>query len=197
MSVNQVDLLFDFFHHLTGLERSEYEQFIEITQKVDIAKGELFLSPDDGPNKMGIVLTGCLKSYFLTFEGAHHNRAFLASHDITAALGSVELEYAPDLFVEAITDSSLLRFFYKDLQDLASKSQPIQNLAYKLLELEFIKNEKKEYHFSTKSLDENFKIINSELDKRGLVIKQKDIANYLGITDIAYSRIKKRLSGLN
>lgn len=185
--------LFKFFNSLSFVSSEQFENFWEITNLITLKPGELFISPETQQHKMGVVLSGALKSYFLTHEGNHHIRAFLSKFDISAAFSSAALGYKPDLFVEAINESKLIYFDYEEFKKLSESSSELNALAHKLLEIEFIKNEKKEYCFSTKSIEENFMLINEELSLKKLQIMQKDIANYLGITDIAYSRIKKRI----
>ena len=189
----QKEELFKFFNTFCKLSQTSFELFWSLTKVETLGSGDMFLSPESNKDKIGIVLSGALKSYFLTYEGNHHIRAFLSKFDISAAFSSVQLDYRPNLFVEALADSTLLTFNYTNFQKICESNNELKDLAFKMLEIEFIKNEKKEYYFATKSIDENFKIINQELNAKKLKVMQKDIANYLGITDIAYSRIKKRL----
>lgn len=188
------DKLFKYFNSLSELTQKQFENFLSITHIEHLVAGDLFISPQKNRNKIGIVLCGCLKSYFLTPEGNQHIRAFLSQHDVCAALSSNKLNFFPDLFAESLTDTKILYFDYVDFLKLSVTSMELKDLAYKLLELEFIKNEKKEYNFTTKKIEDNYFIINDEIKAKEINVMQKDIANYLGITDIAYSRIKKRLS---
>lgn len=185
--------LFNYFNSFCNLSDSSFNSFWQITKIESLKSGDMFLTPESNQDKMGIILSGALKSYFLTYEGSHHIRAFLSKFDVSAAFSSIQLEYRPNLFVEAIEESKVLSFNYIDFKNISESVTELKDLSYKMLEIEFIKNEKKEYQFATKSIEDNFRIINQELELKNLKIMQKDIANYLGITDIAYSRIKKRI----
>lgn len=184
--------LYKYFQNICSLKKSSFDQFLKITKLENFQSGEYFISPNTSQDKIGIIINGSVKSYFLTFEGKQHIKSFLSKNDVSAAFKSEELSYNPEIFVEAMEETTLLVFNYIELIKLSKTDIELKELIHKILEIEFIKNEIKEYNFCTKDINENFTLINKYLDEKGIKAKQQDIASYLGITSIAYSRIKKR-----
>lgn len=159
-----------------------------------ISKNEYYLSPGHNSHTIGFTLSGILKSYFNTKDGGIFLKSFITPFEICASFQNPSATYNSEILIQAITDVTVLNFKFQELDILRNKSLNLERMTRKVLELEFWRNEKKEYFFITRSIEENYLEIKKELGNYFSKVKQKEIANYLGITEVALSRIKKRMN---
>lgn len=186
--------IYDYFLSFTNISNSLFDEFYCLTSIKEVKKGDYFLTPLDDQNLMGIVLKGSFKSYYITHEGNEHIKSFMGELDICSSYKSEVIDFKPNVYIQAFEDSVLLTFDYSKVIHFTESVPEFMLLRHKLIELEFTKNEIKDYNFITRTIDENYKIITEYIKKKKIKAKKKDLANYLCVTNIAFSRIQKRNS---
>lgn len=95
--------------------------------------------------------------------------------------------------VEALTDLSLFRMTYQDMQTLYDESPAAERIGRRMLELLYVQRELKELQMHSRTAEDYY----CELVKTNKAfineIPQKHLASYLGIAPESLSRIKKKI----
>lgn len=148
----------------------------------------------DSLTKFVFVKKGLLKAYYLSYEGKEFIKSFIGENEI---MGSVRATYeqCPSPFsLVTLEASELIQFDIDPLREAASAHLEIAKTVVDVLMKLASKKEKREYEFLVMSAEDRytaFKDSNPDLINR---VTQNDIARYLGITPIALSRIRRRLT---
>ncbi|MNI08038.1 hypothetical protein D3C73_610620 [compost metagenome] len=105
------------------------------------------------------------------------------------------LQNAPSFFaIQALMDSQLIVIPYSDFQSLFARHICWERLGRIIVEQLFVKKETRERELLLLSAEARYLLF---LEKYGQVVKhipQYHIASYLGITPVALSRIRKKLT---
>ena len=140
---------------------------------------------------------GLVKFSYTTHDGKEWIKSFVDGRGVFASLSS-QLIDAPSTFSACClerTDVLLCRS--ADLENAYKNDPQLAHALLKMHQMVGLKKELREHAFLCRSAEQryaDFMLENKDLADR---ITQVDMARYLGITPIALSRIKKRLSTPN
>ena len=136
---------------------------------------------------------GLVKLYFNTLEGKEWIKSFIADQGLFGSRSS-QLRGLPSPFSAlCLEDTEIIRFPYDIFEQVCSEDMALARTALRFMQWLGMKKEIREYQLLCLSAEEacgEFMRSNPQLLDR---LTQIDIARYLGITPIAFSRIKKRL----
>ncbi len=148
----------------------------------------------DEDRSLYVVKQGLLKAYYLLEEGKETIKSFLFPGDI---IGSMTAAYSAEqcsFSLICLQDSELIKIPFGKLYETI-QSRPELALSVINLLLNFsMKKERREYELLCLSAEERYQLLLERSPKIAEFVTQNDIARYLGITPVALSRIKKRLS---
>lgn len=140
------------------------------------------------------VNSGLLKSVYITHDGREFIKTFVTTNDFIGSLSSLR-DDAPNTFIlKCIEDSFLTRIKYAALLEASQTNLEFANVIIQMLLNLIIKKEKRAHDFLCLSAEERYIKMRQETPDLLNRIKQTDIAGYLGITPVALSRIKARLT---
>ena len=159
--------------------------------------GNTFVRTGEQATQVGFLLTGSLREYFTTADGADYNKAFLLSGDITGSLYDLLLDQASIATIEAIKPSSLLVANYNAFEKLYDQFDCCQRLGRVIAENLFCHKARREYELLTMDAAQRYACLLSQQPSVEAHVPQYHIASYLGITPVALSRIRKKLKSLN
>ncbi|NOY85649.1 MAG: Crp/Fnr family transcriptional regulator [Nitrospirae bacterium] len=159
-------------------------------------KGETIFRQGETDPHLYFVQKGFLKAYYLTASGKEYVKTFVPENDF---IGSSNVYRYPQtgctFTLVCLEPSRLLRLKYTDLINIVQQT-PESALALINMLIDVIaKKERREFEFLCLSAEERYQQIlknTPELLKRAT---QNDIARYLGITPVALSRIRSRMTG--
>ena len=137
---------------------------------------------------------GLVKLYYVTLDGKEWIKSFIADKGILGSRTSQSLGKASPFSALCLEDTELLSLPYKEFEKICFDDLSYARSIFQFTQWLGVKKELREYQLLCLSAEEayvEFVSANPNLVKR---ITQIDIARYLGITPIALSRIKKRMS---
>ena len=157
-----------------------------------LKKKALFIRPGDPADRFAIVLEGLFRAFRVTARGEETVKAFRAEHGLIGPYAEM-LQGVPSLTaIEALEPSRVLAFRTRDAQALEAGHPCWSMLARRVAEYHFIVKERREQEFLDLSAEERLERFQTEHPHLEGRVPQREIAAYLGITDVALSRIMSR-----
>jgi len=132
--------------------------------------------------------------YYTTPDGSEYNKSFCSGNDFVASYGSLLTGTPASLSIQALTDSKLIVIPYAKFQMLYDRHACWERLGRLLVERLFVKKESRERDFLLLSAEARYLKFMESYGPLAANIPQYHIASYLGITPVALSRIRNRLT---
>ncbi|WP_375742082.1 Crp/Fnr family transcriptional regulator [Corallococcus interemptor] len=184
--------LFERLSTLAPLPPEEWVKAEAVAKEQALEKRELFLRPGDAADRFAVVLQGVFRGVRVSPRGGESIKAFRAEGELIGAYAEM-LQRRPSMTaIEALEPSRVLVFQARDFQTLEQGHVCWERLARRVAEQHFLLKERREQEFLELSAEErlvNFWEEHPHLKGR---IPQRDVAAYLGITEVGLSRIVSR-----
>lgn len=156
-------------------------------------KGETFIFKNKQNKKEYFLLNGICKSYLINPDGEEITLSFFMEQSVLSPNTGRTSNGISNLNFQALTDLNFATVNASEFQQLMQKYPDIRNFGQKVLENELLLKVEKEIGFASLTAKERllkFRERYPQLENR---ISHKDIASYLGITNISLSRLRKDL----
>ena len=191
MDLTQLSLT---LHHFAGLSDEDFAISKNLWQEKSYKKGEVYNSHKSICRHLGFITSGAFRSYTLNEETGEEKNVFLySSNGFVVAFKSFINQIPCDYHTQSLTDSTVIFINIIDLQQLYQKSHAWEKFGRLLAQEAFNLAMSRIEGFIFKSPEERY----LELLSTGREILQRMpqhyIANYLGITPVSLSRIRKRI----
>lgn len=165
--------------------------YLEMKQ---LKKNEFFVKEGKRSFDVGLVLNGMLRQYY-TVEGEEKTTYFYFENHFVSAYISCITGNPSLLTIEALSDVQYISFPYAVLMELFDKSMAWQKFGRLVAEYLAVGLEERMTSLLMLNPEARYlNLLNSNKHKIIVRIPQHYIANYLGITPVSLSRIRKRLS---
>ena len=182
----------DFFRSLLS-----HPKFTGNCRRKRYQKGEHIFTQGEIRREVFCLHHGLVKLYFNTREGKEWIKSFVADRGVFGSR-SGQVEGKPSPFsVSCLEDCEIVVLPYDIFEQICFDDPALARMVFLFNQWLGAKKEKREFQLLCLSAEEAYsEFVNSN---PGLVsrLTQIDISRYLGITPIALSRIKKRLSSEN
>lgn len=173
----------------------DFEQYLrESGEMRALARGEHLFRQGDHNGALYRVSEGFLKAYYVTEDGKEQIKSFIPAGSIIGNLTAAATGSANTFSLMALEDCSLVKFSFEDMFKLGETNLSVAARMNKLLLELAMKKERREYELLCLSAEERYLELTRNMPDLFERVTQQDIALYLGITPVALSRIKKRLS---
>jgi len=178
------------FTRILPLSEKEIQDFTQITREEELFKGQFWIKENKRNERVGFLLNGYLRKYYIGNSGKEITDAFYFSLDFCTELPSIIGNTTPTSYIVAMEETSLITFSYEDFDKLRVKYSRFERIYSKLLELTFLKS----YNRTTSFIQQTPKERYTELLRSSPIILQKatqyHIASYLGISYQHLSRLR-------
>ena len=178
------------FTDILPVSEKEIEDFIQITSEEKLSRGQFWIKENKRNERIGFLLNGYLRKYYIDNYGKEITDAFYFSSDFCTDLPSIIGNTRPSSYIVAMEETSLITFSYADFDKLRIQYPRFERIYSKFLELNFIKF----YNRTTSFIQQSPKERYTELLKANPTILQKTtqyhIASYLGISYQHLSRLR-------
>lgn len=154
--------------------------------------GDLFVSPGMNSQRVGIIIKGLCKTYYILENGKEHISHFGAEGAFIGAYTDMLKKIPVSGFVEALEPCTILVMNYDELLEVTKNSIAWAHLLRKIAEDRYIYRSDKDRQISLKSAKERYQYFietHPYLESR---IHQNQIALYLNITAATLSRLKNQ-----
>lgn len=155
--------------------------------------GDHVIEAGESVSKMGFLVTGLARYYYLTREGKEYNKGFaLPGQPLTSVIALVTDQPSP-FYIQALAPCDCLFMAYEKWVALCEQLPEWALLGKHLLEQLAIKKERREADFLLLSAQERYEKFLIEYQEIADRLPNYHIASYLGITEVGLSRIRRRL----
>ncbi len=180
-----------FLKNISPLTTSEADLLLESWDPVSCQKKEIITREGTYEKYIYFVLEGIQRAYYLK-EDKEITIVFTYYPSFCGNIDSL-LTRTPSLyFIEAITESSLLRRNYKEVEALAARYPGINTLLRKATEAALVGVNRKHYELLALTMEEKFESFYHRSAHLINQIPHKYIASYLGIDPTNFSKILKK-----
>ncbi|MCW3465773.1 Crp/Fnr family transcriptional regulator [Chitinophaga nivalis] len=170
------------------------EKVLACFKTVTAQKDEILLGEGGQSRNMYFVINGCLRIYFLQADGSEATRYLAFEGNFASALMAFITEQPSLEYLQALEKSTLLTISREDFYRLVEEV-PGWDLFYRnYLERAYVMNTNRLMSFITMDATERYQRLLMESPKIVQRLSNKMVANYLGISQEALSRLKSRLS---
>ncbi len=136
---------------------------------------------------------GLARFYYLDARGREYNKSFAEAGAVVSSVSALVEGGPSPFFVQALQTLQCLSLNYRDFLALAQEFGEWRQLQLRLLEQLVIKKERREADLLRLTATERYRQFLREHARVAHAIPNYHIASYLGITEVALSRIRGRL----
>lgn len=172
-------------------------EWIELTKNLRITKlavGESLVHFRGPADRVGFVVKGLLKAYYLTGQGDEFIRAFIPENSFAAALSAIyQGERTPsEVGLTAIEPTEMVTLDYGYVRSRLPVHWTWQQICRIIAERYYIHRERRHYELLTMPANDRLKSFMALYPGLANRISQADLAAYLGITPASLSRMRGR-----
>ncbi|SDC91669.1 cAMP-binding domain of CRP or a regulatory subunit of cAMP-dependent protein kinases [Paenibacillus sp. UNCCL117] len=179
---------------LTPIPDTEWEAFKQLAAPLNLARHEHFIRAGETGQHIALCLSGLLRLYYTTPDGDEFNKSFCVRHEFIASYSSL-LTDAPSFFsIQALTDSELLLIRFRDFRALYDRHTCWERLGRLVAEQLFVKKEIRERELLLLPAEARYLLFLERYGRLAAHIPLYHVASYLGITPVALSRIRRKIT---
>lgn len=180
-------------HHFVPLTDQEWKAVVPHLTLYSLPKHHYFIQQGQRATQIGFILTGQCRQFY-SKEGVERTTYFFFEDQLVGAYMSCVSSQPSPVSIQAMTQVSYLGFPYSVLQALFDQFPNWQRFGRLLAEYIMISLEQRMAGLLMLSPEERYLDL-MESDQKQLLqlVPQHYIANYLGITPVSLSRIRKRI----
>lgn len=176
------------------ITEERHEVFLDFWEEVRFPKGSFLSEAGKVERYFYVVLEGVQAIYILTPNGDKKVIGFSFDGSFSGIYDSFLKESGSHYFLEALSDSRLLRMNKKQYDSLF-ELYPEFNEWGRLVHQELlIGRVQREIELITMDASERFEVFMNRCPKQLLTVPQKYLASYLNMTPETFSRMRKRIS---
>jgi CRP-like cAMP-binding protein len=179
------------FSSLITFSDKEWETGVRYFTTKTWRANEIVLAADTYTFNIYFIIEGRARYYYLTSDGDEKTKSITRAGGTLASLSTLVNNEPCPFFIETLTACTTASIRYKDLMTLADTYRNWNILIRKLLEQLALKKERREASFLLLNAQQRYEQFLSEFGDEADEIPLRQVAMYLGITDVTLSRIRK------
>jgi len=182
-----------FIDHIHPMSDVDWKLFSSKLHKKVLKKNTTLIKVGDIENYMSFISEGIVR-FYIPQEEHDLTFGFLFENEFVTAYDSFITQTPSEYQIETLTNTTLWRISYKDLQEVYSKTESGNIIGRIMAENMFLIKSKREIALLNKTAEERYMDLFMERPKLLKHIPLKYIASYIGVTPQALSRIRKRIT---
>ncbi|MBO9606206.1 MAG: Crp/Fnr family transcriptional regulator [Paenibacillaceae bacterium] len=191
---NPMNELYAQLKNKVAIPPEEWRAFAAMTERRKVPKLHHFVEAGERTETVGFCIGGLFRLYYATPDGAEFNKSFCLPGEFVASYGAL-LQDVPSYFsIQALTDSELVVFRYREYRTLYDRHPCWERFGRLIAEQLFVSKETRERELLLLSAEARYRLFLERYGPLASAIPQYHIASYLGITPVALSRIRRRLT---
>lgn len=175
-----------------NINLEKFIEFWELFDIVQVPKKQYLIKTDIYYGKIAIVISGLFRAYYQQ-DKTEHTFWFREEHTIFASHRSILQHKPSSISYQAIEDSVVAVIDYYQLKQLAAIDPEVAKSIMTVLESLILELIDRVEEFVSFLPEDRYKIF---IEKHGNIITrlpQNQLASYLGITPVSFSRLKGRM----
>jgi CRP-like cAMP-binding protein len=183
----------DFFYNLLPSDIKTEENFSTLTELfnlIKLDKDNFIIRESDLNCRIGFLKKGILRSFVSDYDGNEANIRFIRCGDIVS--GGFAFNSPSPVNIQAITDAEVYFANWQELHPLLKDNHEFLQFLYKYLAIGSQKTTELLSNFIRLNAEGRYKIFIKEYPELLKSIPHYHIANFLGISPVQLSRIRKK-----
>jgi CRP-like cAMP-binding protein len=176
--------------------QADIQTILSRFKPMKVLKNEILLGESDTSKRMHFVIHGCLRIYYLQADGSEATRYLAFENNFATGLMAFISQKPSEEYIQALENTELLYITRNDFYDLVDLLPAWEKFFRNYLEHAYVNNTRKLMSFITMDATQRFQYLMAENPQVVQRLSNKIVANYLGISQEALSRIKGKLSKL-
>lgn len=179
---------------LAPIPDPEWMAFQQRSEPWEVEAGTDLLRSGERPRWILFLDSGLVRFYYLTPGGREFTKGFGRSGEVVAPLSAMVLGRSASYTIECLEPVRCLRFPCQDLERFYDRHPCWERVGRRLVEQAAVRKEVREEEFLLCDARERYdRFLKRYGDLVGR-IPQRLVASYIGITDVALSRLRRRRS---
>ena len=195
MPTHELALLYRVLNDISPLPVYVWEEVSHYFSLKTLPKGAHLFDIGDKVTDFYFLIHGLARYYYISESGKEFNKSFAEKQGhLLSSISSVSMqeEVAP-FGVETLSEFVVLCISYEDFRALSAKHSSWNDLMVRIYERLIVKKERREADFLLLNAKERYLKFLSDYSMIESAVANYHIASYLGITEVALSRIRKAM----
>ncbi len=172
---------------------AEFEPVTQFCSVMRFAAGEHLHRAGDLAERVYFICSGLVRFYYLTEDGGEHNKSFSVQNQFAGALQRSHQPEPSRYYIEALEPTTVVGISLSGLDSLYTRSLVWANVGRLYMESVAVRKAQREGEFLLDSAEQRYRRFLEENASLADRLPLYHIASYLGITDVALSRIRRRM----
>ncbi|WNO08025.1 Crp/Fnr family transcriptional regulator [Teredinibacter sp. KSP-S5-2] len=187
-------------HNLSKIVQFSDQAWLAAAQEfqlINYTANEHIFKAGETVDHVYFILKGLARYYYLTQEGKEFNKSFSTTGQILGSISSSANSIPCTYSTQCLQDMECLSLTYKTLKILSNRFPEWNQFHLYSLEQLAIKKEIREADFLLLTAEERYTKFLEDFAHIENIIPNYHIASYIGITEVALSRIRKSMGLIN
>lgn len=172
---------------------AELDAFFACMERRSFKKNTHLIHQGEEPCAFVFIEEGCLMTYFTDSSDYDHVLMFGFSGWWTGDIKGITKELPSDYSIKALTDVTVY-LMYRDQFEWLCTSHPVfERYFRKIFQNSLVTHQKRIMRQISANAEEKYRAFREKFPKLELLVAQKHIASYLGVTPEFFSGLRKRL----
>ncbi len=183
----------NFMGKVCEITDEDWQQLLAHSSFQTIKKSELLLTANEKSGHLWFIFQGLVRNFYTTKEGKEFNKSFLCAPSFCGSMSEIVSDDPSRFSIDALEDSTAIAISIEWFRKASSTNSTLKTFALVLAEKLALKKELREAELLSDDATtryQHFLADNPQLSGR---LPAYHIASYLGITEVALSRIKRKL----
>lgn len=192
---NRLNILYPILNEISPLSKDVWDDAKRYFKSKTLPKGAHLFDIEEKVTVFYFLIEGLARYYYISDEGKEFNKSFAEKPGhLLSSISSVSMEEETSPFcVETLCEFKTLYISYDDFIKLGEKHLQWNKLTLKIYERLIVKKERRESDFLLLNAKDRYLKFLNDYSMIEDVVQNYHIASYLGITEVALSRIRKEM----
>jgi len=195
MPTQELSLLYRVLNEISPLPVHVWEEASHYFSLKTLPKGAHLFDIGDKVTDFYFLVQGLARYYYISESGKEFNKSFAEKPGhLLSSISSVSMQEEVSPFcVETLSEFVVLCISYEDFRALGVKHKEWNDLMLRIYERLIVKKERREADFLLLNAKERYLKFLNDYSMIESAVANYHIASYLGITEVALSRIRKEM----
>ncbi len=177
-----------------SIPEDEWEYFVPRLRECRFEKNEYLVRAGDVAKNFHFIIEGLVRFFYSTEDGKEFNKSFAMENGYAGSFHSLVLQAPCGFFIQALERTDTLVLPNQLLRELYERHSCWERLGRRNAENLVLVKEAREKELLLDSLETRYRRFLREYPGLADRIPQYHIASYLGVTNVALSRIRRKIN---
>lgn len=192
--MDRIEVVQNFRKHV-DLTEDQVSIFFKYAKKVKLKKNKFLVKQGDTDCAIALIKSGCLMTYHTDEKKTDHVIQFGLEMWWTGDLNAFQDNGPSEYSIKAMAESEVYLLSHENFEKLLSESSCYERYFRIIFQNSLVSHQKRIIRNISFTAEEKYKAFTDYYQQLELIVPQKYIASYLGITPEFLSKIRRRLAG--